>query len=289
MAKIIVTGANGFIGRKLTARIKDSTNHETIPISRDFGDITKTETWQLIPAADLVIHLAASTFVPDSWASPSKFLENNLNGTVNALDFCRLNDSRFIYLSSFLYKNPTKLPITEDMEIGADNPYMLSKKIGEDICTFYANSYDIPTIIFRPFNIIGTGQDEKFLIPSIIKQAHENGIVNVKDLEPRRDFLHIDDLVGALMRAIEIHRKLDIFNIASGASYSVKEVIGIVEEIMGDYLEIVSEEIRRPNEIMDTRANISKAIDLLGWRPSLTLHDALKLIIEDHRNQLSNH
>ena len=287
MAKIVVTGANGFIGKNLIVRIKASTTHDVVPITRDIGDIAEPETWQSIPASDVVIHLAAKTFVPDSWVAPSEFLATNLNGTVNALEFCRRHQSRLIYLSSYLYINPKTLPITEQMDIGASNPYMLSKKMAEDLCHFYAQYYEIPTTIFRPFNIIGVGQDEKFLIPSIIKQACENGVVHVKDTEPRRDYLHIDDLVSALLCAVDVSRKFDVFNIASGVSYSVQEVIDVVASILGESVAVVSEENRRLNEIMDTRADISKAKDLLGWQPSLTFPDALQLIVEDHRNHIS--
>ena len=283
MAKIVITGANGFIGKNLVAGIEDSITHEIFPITRDNGDIGEAKTWQAIPTSDVVVHLAARSFVPNSWIDPSEFLATNLMGTINALEFCRQHQSRLIFLSSYLYGDPESLPIDENNPVIASNPYMLSKKMAEEICYFYAQYYDIPTTIFRPFNIIGAGQDQNFLVPSIIRQACDKGIVYVKDVEPRRDYLHINDLVSALLCAIETHRKFDIFNIASGLSYSVQEVIDIVAEIIGESIDIEAEGDRRINEIMDTRADISKAKNLLGWRPSLTLKASLQLIVEEHR------
>ncbi len=281
MSKILVTGANGFVGKFLCKALKQL-NHDVIELTSSSGDIIDAKTWGNIPATEIVIHLAAKTFVPDSWKTPELFLQTNTLGTVLALEYCRKHGARMIFISSYLYGNPASLPINELARISIPNPYALSKKAAEDYCRFYADSYKVNMVIIRPFNLYGFGQSENFLIPEIILQVLKGGAIHVKDLEPKRDYIFITDFIEAIIKCMDSHR-FEIFNIGSGTSYSVKEIIQMIQDICGTNLPVISSAEKRPAEIMDTIADISKARELLQWIPSTTMNEGLSRIVKQYK------
>jgi len=279
MARILVTGASGFIGKHLVPKLRDN-HHDVIEANSRSGDIADEGTWQSFPQVDVVIHLAGRTFVPDSWLDSAGFLKTNFLGTIAALEYCKNNDARLVYLSSYLYGNPEKLPISESAPLYANNPYALSKKLTEEACQFYSDSFGVKITVLRPFNVYGPGQSELFLIPSIIDQTSLGDVIRVKDLEPKRDYVYIDDLVSAIIKAIGLNQGFSVFNIGTGLSYSVAELIGLIQEIKGSKLTCISSEERRPDEILDCRADIAQATRCLGWKPETDLKSGLRAVIE---------
>jgi nucleoside-diphosphate-sugar epimerase len=282
MSKILVTGANGFVGKFLCKALKHL-NHEVIELTKSSGDIIDAETWENIPATEIVIHLAAKTFVPASWKNPELFLQTNTLGTVLALEYCRKHGARMIFISSYLYGNPASLPINELAPISIPNPYALSKKAAEEYCRFYADSYKVNMVIIRPFNLYGFGQSENFLIPEIILQVLKGAAIRVKDLEPKRDYIYITDFIEAIIKCIDSHR-FEIFNIGSGSSYSVGEIIQMIHDICGTNLPVISSAEKRPAEIMDTIADISKARELLQWIPTTSMKEGLTNIVKQYQS-----
>jgi nucleoside-diphosphate-sugar epimerase len=129
--------------------------------------------------------------------------------------------------------------------------------------------------------VYGTGQSDQFLIPSLISQVSTKKEIYVKDLEPKRDYLYVDDLIKAIVKAVNYQGKFDIFNIGSGISCSVKELIDIIQSCAGTDLPVFSESARRKNEIMDTIADISHAKEVLKWQPERSLEDGIRLIINN--------
>ena len=169
MTKVLVTGATGFIGQNIIPKLR-SCQYDIIAANSLDGDVADKATWLRFPRADVLVHLAGTTFVPDSWNEPARFLKTNIHGMVCALDYCRQHRARLVHLSSYLYGNPKILPIPESAPIIANSPYALSKKIAEEVCRYYAESFGVSIIILRPFNVYGPGQSRQFLIPSIINQ-----------------------------------------------------------------------------------------------------------------------
>ena len=281
MTRVMLSGATGFVGSRLGPMLVARPGYEVCAIGSADGDVAEPRTWATLASAEVVVHLAARTFVPDSWAEPAAFVRTNLNGTINALEFCRTHQSRLVFLSSYLYGNPRTLPIGEDHEVGVNNPYALSKKLAEETCRFYSECYGVGVTVLRVFNIYGAGQGDKFLIPSIVRQVLQGTEIHVKDLEPKRDFLYIDDLLEAVVCAIESAHRFEVFNIASGLSHSVREVIDIVQQVARRDVAVHSENVRRQNEIMDTRADISKARRLLGWEPRWSLEAGIAELCRD--------
>ena len=281
MSKILVTGANGFIGKTLCNQLVLH-GHEVVAISSDRGDISLIKTWEQIPPTDTVIHLAARTFVPDSWKKPDLFLETNTLGTLRALEYCKQHQANMIYISSYLYGNAKTLPINEEAPVYTPNPYALSKKTAEEYCRLYADSYGVNTVILRPFNIYGSNQNPSFLIPEIIDQVLHKNRVRVKDLAPKRDYLFIDDFIASIIKCLDVHQ-FEIINIGSGISYSVKEIIDMVQNICGTNYPVTSSNETRIAEIMDTIADITKAAAILNWKPIISMQEGLSRVIESAR------
>lgn len=269
MAKILVTGASGFIGKHLIPQLCE-VGHDVVDVDIESGDVAEETTWMKYPQAEVVIHLAGKSYVPESWADPAAFIKCNLLGTVGALNYCRKYNARLIFLSSYLYGNPQALPIPETAPLIANNPYALSKKLAEDSCLFYSDRFGIPIIIFRLFNVYGPGQPENFLIPSIIRQVNAGEVIHVKDLEPKRDYVYIRDVVQSILKAVNCQRRFCIFNIGSGASLSVEEIIRIIQDLKKTNLPAYSTAERRKDEIMNTVADITLAKLQLGWSPQWT-------------------
>lgn len=281
MSKILVTGANGFVGKLLCKALKQA-NHDVIELQSIAGDITKAMTWENIPAAEILIHLAAKTFVPDSWKDPAIFMQTNAQGTLLALEYCKKHGARMVFISSYLYGNPEILPIPETAKTFTPNPYALSKKTAEEYCKFYADAFQVNSVIIRPFNLYGFGQSDNFLIPEIILQVLKGDQVKVKDLEPKRDYIYIDDFIDAILKCTQI-KQFEIFNIGSGESYSVGELIQMIQAICGTNLPVISSAEKRPAEIMNTIADISKAKELLQWTPATSIQDGLSSIIQQYK------
>jgi len=277
MKKVIVTGATGFIGRYLINELKEE-NLKIISYSTIDGDISNEQTWLKMPKANFLIHLAAMTFIPKSWEQTKEFIETNSLSLLNAIEYCKKNKCRLIFLSTFVYGNKNT-PIDERSELNPQNPYSLSKLLGENICSFYKKVDNLDVIILRPFNIFGKGQNNLFLIPSLISQIKNKNKITVMDIKPKRDYLYIKDLISAIKKSLFYKGNSYIFNIGSGISYSVEEVIEIIQKICRTNLEVISTNKVRKMELDDTVANINLAKKELNWEPKYSLSNALREIL----------
>lgn len=279
--KILITGYSGFIGGHLISELT-ALNHELILCDLANGiDITNWEIIKGITGFEVVIHLANLSFIPASFSDSRKFYYVNYLSTLNMLELCRLNNSRMIYFSSYMYGTPEYQPIDENHPVKANNPYAQTKLICENLCEGYNRDFKIPVTIFRPFNIFGSGQNPDFLIPTIINQA-KTGKIKIKDDRPKRDYIFVTDIVNAVQVALQSEKTksgLNIYNLGSGQSYSVKEVIDTVRRLSYKPVEYECTGEIRPNEVMDTVADISKIKAELGWTPEVTLEEGLKRMI----------
>lgn len=269
---IAVTGSEGFVGTNLvnllTHEFKD-----IIKIDLKNGhDLIKVSTLNKIPRFDVIVHLAGVTSVAESFQNPQMYYRINSMATLGALELCRKYMSKFIYVSSYLYGNPQYLPVDENHPLSPHNPYANSKLVAEKMCLGYYKDFHIPLTILRPFNLYGPGMPDFSLIPSVIKQVN-NEFVSIKDDKPKRDYLHIRDMCRAIIASINhIHEGCDIFNLGSGISYSAIEVTRMILMSYGeniDKIRVVGQ--RRPNEVLDCYADISKAATILNWQPKVSL------------------
>ncbi len=217
--------------------------------------------------------------MPASWDQPLDFIQANCLGIAHALEYCRRNASKLIFLSSYMYGDAGSEAIAETAPVSTRNPYALTKQFAEQLCTIYSDSHGVETRILRPFNVYGRDPSDAFLIPKIVHEARL-GKVHVKDLDPRRDYVYVDDLVQAIVSLMAYTGKARVFNIGSGRSYSVRDVIDTVATLLGTPVEVSSDNIRRPGEVMDSVADIALARRELGWVPRHSLAQGLSLILD---------
>lgn len=282
--KILVTGANGFIGKALVRRLRDEQWH-VLPMTSSDGDLACADSLPNFVKTDVshVIHLAGKTFVPNSWLDPFPFYQVNIMGTVNILEFCRKRKVPLTFVSAYIYGHPEALPIHEDSKIEPSNPYANTKWLAEQICSFYANTYGMNITTIRPFNTFGIGQSKNFLIPTIINQVIDNTVLSiaVNDLLPCRDYIYLDDVLSALIATINRpHVGYRVYNIGSGISLSVKEAVEVIQEIAGTNKEVVSDNVTRTNELMDVVADISRAQKELLWHPEHSFRMGIQKMLE---------
>jgi nucleoside-diphosphate-sugar epimerase len=284
LARILVTGGSGFIGTPLVRELRKS--HEVLALSRDAGDIAEPGTLEQVKPVEHVFHFAGRTFVPDSWKDTAGFMSTNVLGTANVIAYCRRVRAPLTFASAYVYGKPERLPIAEDARPKPNNPYALSKYLAEQLCEFAAAYDGLRVTVIRPFNIYGPGQPEHFLIPTIIRQLKAGGPIRVMDLAPRRDYLHVDDLVRLLTSTVAGKGKsYCLVNAGSGESRSVREIIDIVQEIAGTSLDVLDEGKPRHQELDDVRADVSLAAREFGWKPTTSLRVGIERLIRETASQ----
>jgi nucleoside-diphosphate-sugar epimerase len=289
MKTILVTGANGFIGTALKKHLQHQ-QYTIYEFNEQDGDIAQKnalDKWNEYKV-DHVIHLAGKTFVPQSWHDPYTFYTTNVIGTLTTLEFCKKHKISLTYLSTYLYGIPKQLPISEDAELNPNNPYSYSKYLAEKLCQFYYREFGVKVTIFRPFNVYGHRQNSIFLIPAIIHQILHSDAIRVKELASRRDYVYLEDLVRAIILSLDTPFPFEIYNIGSGESLSVAEVIDIIQKIFKTDKKVISENVQRKNEIAETIANIDKAKQKLGWNPKYTFYNGINEIYKNILNDISS-
>jgi len=274
MTEVLVTGADGFIGRHLSSKLRGLglSVHE---LTRKDGDIADEKTWKQLPVLDYVFHLASRSYVPDSWEETNGFMETNVMGTQRALEYCQKSGAAMTYVSAYLYGRPVRLPIREDDRLQPNNPYALSKFFAEELCKFYAGFHHVKVSIARPFNVFGSHQRREFLIPEIIEQVRCNDEIRLKDINPKRDYIYINDVVDGLIKTMETQENISVFNLGSGCSLSVAEIVEVIQRIANTNLPVISDSMVRPQEIADVRADISRAREELDWSPSYSFAEGI--------------
>ena len=280
--RILVTGATGFVGRNLVRKFMEI-GCDVICNNSEDGDISSKGSLDSYNDLDYIYHLAAKTFVPDSWDNSYDYFNVNIMGTVNALECARRNKCGISLISTYVYGKPEYLPIDEKHPLDAISPYHMGKIIDEDLGKFYNKKFNIPVSIFRPFNVYGIGQGESFLIPTIINQVLNPEIKEVKvmDLKPKRDYIYIDDVVNALVKACQCSEIFGIYNLGSGVSYSVEEIIKIIMEISEVKKPYLALDKVRKFEVDDCVANIDLICDKLSFDIEYDLKRALEIIIKE--------
>jgi len=273
-ARVLVTGGTGFVGRRLCAALRAQGFEVWAP-----GHAELDRGWKAAPRVEKVFHLAARTFVPDSWNEPAEFYRANVQGTVDLLEYCRTGAIPLVYVSGYCYGVADRLPIPETAPLRPNNPYAFSKAAAEAACRFFSERFRVPVTILRPFNVYGPGQRRQFLIPQLIAQALDPAAPEliVHDPRPRRDFVHVDDLITALC-TVPVGDEARVYNVGSGRSHAVGEIAQMVERAAGTTKPIVARGSSRAEEIADAVADIS-ALRTLGWRPRIELAEGLRQLV----------
>lgn len=304
--KILITGADGFIGSHLTeALVRQGVDVRAFVLYNSFnswgwldhapadiqssldvfaGDIRDPNGVRTaMQGCDAVLHLAALIAIPYSYHSPDTYIDTNIKGTLNVLQAAReAGVSRVIHTStSEVYGTARFVPITEEHPLQGQSPYSASK-IGADqlAYSFYA-SFGLPVVIARPFNTYGPRQSARAVIPTIISQlASGSRCIKLGALHPTRDFNFVADTVDAFISALKSDKGLgEVVNFGSNFEISIGDTVSLIADVMGAEVEIETDAVRlRPekSEVERLWADNSRARELFGWEPRYAGVDGLR-------------
>ena len=299
--KTLITGAAGFLGSALAQKLIESGHEvlglddlstgkeEAIPdqVQFELGDmLDRPKLWTLLQNVECVYHLAARVAVQESILYPREYNSTNVGGTVSVMEAMRdVGVKRVVFTSSgAVYGAQKEQPLSEDMRPAPDSPYAVSKLSAEYYVKTIGKLWGIETVTLRIFNAYGPGQrlpaDHPPVIPNFLKQAvHEGTLVIHNSGTQTRDFVYLDDVVDALIaasKASDVDGKT--INIGSGKEVSIVNLAKKVIELTGAKTELIYNP-RAKGGVNRMRADISRAAQLLGYKPKHTLSKGLKLTL----------
>lgn len=301
--KILVTGADGFIGSHLTeALVRQGANVRALVFYNSFnswgwldeaapevrgqfevvaGDIRDPHFIRgAVQGCEIVLHLAALISIPFSYHSPAAFVETNITGTLNILQAAKdFGVSRVVCTStSEVYGTARYVPIDEEHPLQAQSPYAASKIGADQMALSFHRAFGTPVMVLRPFNTFGPRQSARAVIPTIITQI-ANGAREVRlgSLHPTRDFSFVADTVRGFLHAAGSERGIgEVLNTGSGFEISVGDTARLIADVMKADVKVVQREERvRPemSEVERLFAGIAKAERELGWKPDYAGRD----------------
>jgi GDP-4-dehydro-6-deoxy-D-mannose reductase len=291
--RALITGGKGFVGRHLEAHLLAAGDDvEVVDLDCDVTDPDSVKAAVERARPDHIYHLAALAHVGDSWRDPSRVLEVNVIGTSNVLAAARAYDEAtgvLVVSSAEVYGvvRPDQLPLDEDTPIAPVTPYAASKAAAEQVALQAARGFDQNVAVVRPFNHIGPGQAPTFAVPAFarrIVEARRSGATSlvVGNLEPRRDFTDVRDVVAAYRLLACSESAGEVFNVASGVDVAIAEVVEDMERLADVDLELVVDpELLRPVDIPILRGDAGKLRRSTGWVPAISLERSLIDVLAD--------
>ncbi len=295
--KILVTGADGFLGSHLTEELLRcgysvrafvfynsfnsrgwldylSTDMEKNleVFTGDIRDPHGVET--AMKGCQVVIHLAALVAIPYSYHSPDTYVDTNIRGTLNILQAARnLETEKIVHTStSEVYGSARYVPMDEDHPLQGQSPYSATKIAADQLALSFYRSFDTPVTVIRPFNTYGPRQSARAVIPAIITQiAAGHQQIRLGAAHPTRDFNYISDTVRGFVAAAECDQAVgEIINIGTGYEIAIEQLVKVISEIMQADVRILTDTQRlRPSksEVLRLCADSRKAKKILGWEP----------------------
>ena len=314
--RVLVTGADGFIGSHLTERLVmlgadvrafclynsnaslgwlDSAEEE-VRRSLDvrLGDIRDSRfVEEACRDVDTVFHLAALIAIPYSYQAPESFVDTNVKGTLNVLEGVRRAGCRRMINTSTseVYGTPSDLPIRETHPLQGQSPYSASK-IGADMMSqAYHRSFHVPVVTLRPFNTFGPRQSTRAVLPTMLVQLlGGRKSVRLGRLDPRRDLTFVADTVEGFIKAAAVDGiEGEVIQLGTGRSVSIGELFEAACRATSCGAEIIQEQERlRPDqsEVMVLLSDPAKAKATLGWEPVVSLEEGLSRTAEWMRSNL---
>jgi GDP-4-dehydro-6-deoxy-D-mannose reductase len=244
---------------------------------------------------DCIIHLAAQSSAGISFDEPLQTIRSNVFPILYILDFLRTRstDTRMLAVGSADEYGPVSedaMPLVESRALNPVNPYSLSKVMQEQCCKSYASLYDLDVVTTRSFNHTGAGQTDTFVLPSFARQVAEieagmrPPVIEVGNLEVRRDFLDVKDVGAAYIALIEKGRKGEVYNVCSGEAYSLQDLLDQIIEIAGVNVEVrMSDDRLRPVDTMELRGDNGKLTRDTAWEPKISMKDTLSSLVAHWR------
>jgi len=322
MKKVLVTGSEGFIGSHIVEKlVLNNFNVKCLVLYNSFnnignlaflpkkildnceivfGDIRDQDLVRKISkGCNSVINLAALIGIPYSYLAVKSYLDINIIGTNNILQSALTNNiERVIHTStSEVYGTAQYVPIDEKHPYVAQSPYAASKISADALVTSFNRSFDLNTLIIRPFNTFGPRQSNRAIVPTIISQFMSEKKLTLGNLSPKRDLTYVEDTAQAFINALKIKKRYNgkIVNLGTGQSFSVIEIVNIISKIFDKKLKIVKNKDRiRPknSEVLNLVASNRDALKFLNWSPKykgkIGLENGIKKTIDFFKNNKSN-
>jgi dTDP-glucose 4,6-dehydratase len=296
--KILVTGADGFIGSHVVETLVKSGHDvrafvlynsfsswgwldESDKAIRDSIDIFAGDIRdphgvdKAVEKQEVILNLAALIAIPYSYHSPDTYIDTNIKGTLNILQAARRHGVKRVVQTSTseVYGTAQYIPINEAHPLHPQSPYAATKVGADQLALSFHASFDVPVGILRPFNTYGPRQSARAVIPTIISQLANKSKVKLGSLSPTRDFSFVQDTANGFLAAAQSDAIVgQTINLGSGFEISIKETAETIARLMNTKLELVDDEQRvRPenSEVERLHASIEKAKTLLGWQPEL--------------------
>ncbi len=316
MKETLVTGATGFVGGYLVQELLKDGNYsvhgtyrsEESKASSPVGNMINLHKADLLQPADVekvleatrpefIFHLAAQAAIAESFRDPAGTLHNNIDGLLvlfeSLLKLQMLNTKVLVVLSAdvYGYVRPEELPIKEDTLFRPGNPYAVSKAACDLLAFQYWRAKKLPIIRVRPFTHIGPGQKTGFVTSDFAKQVAEiekgkqEPTISVGNLDARRDFTDVRDMVRAYVLLMERGIPGEVYNVGSGLSHRIEEVLKYFLDHSTKRIEAITDPAKlRPSDIPDFVADSSKVQTLTNWRPEIPFEQSLHDILEYWRS-----
>ena len=301
--KSVVTGVAGFIGSHLAEELVQK-GHEVVGIDsftefyprqikennlftiqnkKEFrlieGRLQDLNLEQVLSGADYIFHLAAQAGVRTSWGENfADYVDNNIMATQALLESCKkLHLKKLVYASSSsVYGEVDELPMREDMKLRPISPYGVTKLAGEQLSSLYHTNYRLPVIILRYFTVYGPRQRPDMAFHRFLRAAiNGETIVIYGDGSQTRDFTYISDAVRATLAAADKGGAGKVYNVAGGNRLSLKEALGVVEQVLGEKLKIRWDDFHR-GDVHHTYADTTRAKRYLHFIPQVDLEVGIK-------------
>ena len=307
--KVLVTGCAGFIGSRVSSllleqghdvrgidnlsdaydvRMKDwRVENLLVPNDLDWvnGDITdRAAVAEIVDdfKPDAVINLAARAGVRQSIDDPWIYYETNVTGTLNLLEACKdAGIDRFLQASTSSVYGKNKMPFSEDAEIDSLlSPYAASKKAAEDLCKLYNYLFDFDVTVFRFFTVYGPSGRPDMSVFRFVKWIVEGEPLQLNgDGAQQRDFTHVDDVARGVTAAVDRRPGYETINLGSDRPVELNSVINEIESAVGKTA-IIERHPFPATDVMATWANISRARELLGWEPQVSLKQGVASAVD---------
>lgn len=293
--KALITGSEGFVGRYLREELKQNGYDHVVGLDIQPGDGTiqgnlldATQMLEIMEEEkpDVIFHLAGQANVGLSWKIPAKTMEINVVGAVNLMDAVRVAcpQARMVLIGSsdqYGRLGEAGRLVSEQTPVVPQTPYAVSKTAQEEIARVYAQAYHMHICMTRSFNHGGAGQRPGFMIPDFVSgivciEREESDQLKVGNLESKRDFTHVRDIVRAYRLIAEKGRSGEIYNVGSGQAHSAQEILDKLVGMARCPIDVVQDPARmRPSDTPVICCDHSKLTAHTGWNPELSLEDIL--------------